>query len=102
MDDELGGQVAPPAGHHGRAHREILLELELAEEFGSPSTLEAAHGGCRRVEPGGGGADDRVGLQEREIVHGHADHLLAASRERRYMWVASSGRFNRSSTIPSP
>src|SRR2546422_8171607 len=66
------------------------------------TTLFRAHHGCRRVEAGRGGADERVGSEEREIVHDHADHLPAASRERRYIPVASSGRLKRASTMPRP
>src|SRR2546422_3731614 len=79
-----------------------LRHAQAAHEFGAAHLLEPAHHGCRRVEAGRGGADERVGSEEREIVHDHADHLPAASRERRYIRVASSGRLRRSSTMPRP
>src|SRR6266700_3856258 len=54
------------------------------------------------VESSCGGADDCISGERREIVHDYANHLPVISRERRYIAVASSGRFNRSSTLPIP
>ena len=45
---------------------------------------------------------DCISRERREIVHDYANHLPVISRERRYIAVASSGRFNRSSTLPIP
>lgn len=102
MDDELGGEIAPGAGDDGGADGQVLLETQAIQELRSTDPLEPPDRWSRGVEAGCRGPDDRVGLQEREIVHDHADHLPGASRERRYICVASSGRMSRSSTIPRP
>ena len=64
--------------------------------------FQATQRGCRGVEASGGGADEGISGERREIVHDYANHLPVISRERRYIAVASSGRFNRSSTLPMP
>src|SRR5207245_2239978 len=102
VDHELRRQVAAAARDDRRPDREILVYLQPAHELLPAHLLQAAHHGRRRVEARGGGADDGVGGEKRQIVHDHTDHLPAASRERRYICVASAGRFSRSSTMPQP
>src|SRR5207247_9799311 len=84
------------------APRELLLELQPVRERRAPHRLQPAEGRRGRIEAGRGRAHDRGRREEREIVHDHADHPPPASRERRYIRVASSGRLSRSSTIPRP
>src|ERR1051325_5759075 len=102
-------RLAGPAGEgRGRAlargaarpPRELLLGRRRPRALAPARRREPPHRRGGRVETGSGGTDDRVGGAEREVVHDHANHRAAASRERRYMRVASAGRFRRSSTIP--
>src|SRR6266487_6519705 len=102
VDHELRRQVAATGGDHRRPYRELLLELQPARERRASHRLQPADGRRGRIETGRGRAHDRRRREEREIVHDHADHPPPASRERRYIRVASSGRLSRSSTIPRP
>src|SRR5256884_4043735 len=102
VNHEFCREIAAARRHHRGAHRQLSLDVHVRRELGPTPLLGPPHRGGGGIETGRGGADDRVGREEREIVHDHANHLPAASRERRYIRVASSGRRSRSSTMPSP
>jgi len=102
VNHEFSGKVPPGGGHDRSADRQLLLDPEMAGELRPTHLLESPYHRRRGIESGRRGADDRVGSEEREIVHDHTDHLPAASRERRYIRVASSGWLSRSSTMPRP
>ena len=95
MDHEFRGE-ASAGGHDGRADRERTLDLEMVPEGGPAHLLQPPQARGGRLQEVRGGADDRVGGHEREIVHHHLDHEPVSSRERRYMSAASRGRFRRS------
>src|SRR5207249_5384218 len=102
MNDEFRGQVAAGGSHDGRPHRELAVQANAVLEFLSTEDFESSQR-CRcRIETSRGGADEGISGERREIVHNYANHLPVISRERRYIAVASSGRFNRSSTLPMP
>ncbi len=92
---------SPAPGHDGGTNGEVLLGLELVPKGGSADLLEATEGGGGGLKAGRRGTNHRVRAHEREVVHYDVDHLSASSLERRYISAASSGRFRRSSTIPS-
>src|SRR5439155_1614328 len=102
MNDEVRGEVATGGGHDRAPDRELAVQADAVLELLAAQDFEAAQGGCGRVESSCGGADDGISGERPEIVHDYANHLLVISRERRYIAVASSGRFNRSSTLPMP
>ena len=102
MNDELRGEIAAGRGDHGGADGELAVQADAVLEFLAAEDFEAAQGSCRGVETSRGGTDEGICGIRREIVHDYANHLPVISRERRYIAVASSGRFNRSSTLPMP
>src|SRR5205814_7522995 len=82
------------------ADPQFLVKTKGVDEAGPAHLLEAADRGRRGIEPARDRADDRIRSEEREVVYHDVNHRLAASRARRYMRVASSGRRSRSSTTP--
>ena len=102
MNDELRGQIAPGARDDGRADGQLATQADAILEFLAANDFQAAERGSRRIETSGGGTDEGVSGERCEIVHDYANHLPVISRERRYIAVASSGRFKRSSTLPMP
>src|ERR1044072_44872 len=104
VNHELGRQVAACRGHDGGADRELSAQANASLEFLPAHDLETAQRGGGGIEASRGGANEGGSGERREGVHHDAAHLPPpeTSRERRYIAVASSGRFNRSSTLPMP
>ena len=102
MDDEFGRQIAARGGDDGGTDGELAAQANAILEFLAADDFEATQRGGRGIETSGGGTDEGVSSERCEIVHNYSNHLPVISRERRYMTVASSGRFSRSSTLPMP
>ncbi len=102
MDDELRRQIAAAGRDDGRAHRQLAAQTDAVLEFLAAEGFQTAERGGGGIEASGGGTDDGISGERCEIVHDYANHLPVISRERRYIAVASSGRFRRSRTLPIP
>ena len=102
VDHEFRRQVAAGRGDNRGADGQLAVQADAVLEFLSADDFEAAQSGGGRVQASGGGTDESISGERRKIVHNYANHLPDISRERRYMTVASSGRFKRSSTLPMP
>ena len=102
VDDEFRGEIAAGGSHDRTPDRELAVQADAVLELCSADGFQAPQCGSRRIETSRGGTDDSISSERREIVHDYANHLPVISRERRYIAVASSGRFNRSSTLPMP
>src|SRR5438552_1085682 len=102
VNDECGGEVASGRGNDRRADGQLAAQPDAILKLLAAENLQAAQCGCRGVETSRSGTDEGISGERCEIVHDYANHLPDISRERRYIAVASSRRFNRSSTLPIP
>lgn len=100
MNHERRGQIAGARDDRGTRLKRHL-QTALFEESGAGLGVEADSGGSGRLEMLVCGAEDSVDGKEGKVIHDHTDHAGLASRARRYISRASSGRFSRSSIRPA-
>src|SRR2546422_7679945 len=62
-----------------------LLHAQAAHEFGAAHLLEPAHHGCRRVEAGRGGADERVDRKSTRLnsSHGYISYAVFCLKKKK-------------------
>src|SRR6266581_4331959 len=90
MDDEFRGEIATGGGHDRAPDRQLAVQADAVLELFTAGDLDAPQRGGRGIEASGGGTDEGIGGERREIVHDYANHLPDSSRERRYIAVAWS------------
>ncbi len=84
MEHEWGRQISA-AGDHGRSGFERGGQAPLLGKTRARLFIQPGHGRRNRTQGFIGGADDSVGLGDRQIIYDDLNHRPASSRPRRYI-----------------